>query len=200
MSPAIHPTVESVTRANAPRGAASREAILAASVRVVGREGLPAASLGAIAKEAGTSKPAVLYHFGSRENLLREMASRSLEYFQARAAEVSSDGQELDRLGVIVEDVFRKENRLSLMAARELMSLGMRDPVVGEMIRSAYERVDATVAGTLPEAMPDRFTVAQDLTRAVGGFIQIWLCSGEEDPAPYRAGAQRVRARILNAG
>ena len=56
----------------------SREVILAAAVRVVGREGLPAASLGVIAKEAGTSKPAVLYHFGSRENLLREMAARAL--------------------------------------------------------------------------------------------------------------------------
>jgi AcrR family transcriptional regulator len=199
MSPALDPTQASVTRANAPRGAASREAILAASVRVVGREGLPAASLGAIAREAGTSKPAVLYHFGSRENLLREMASRSMVYFQARAAEVSQDVGP-PNLGVILEDVFRKEHRLTLMAARELMSLGMRDPVVGEMIRSAYERIDATVAATLPDTLADRFTAAYDLTRAVAGFVQIWLCSGDEDPAPYRAGAQRVRERILNGG
>ena len=197
MSPALNPTVASVTRANAPRGAASREAILAAAVRVVGREGLPASSLGAIAKEAGTSKPAVLYHFGSRENLLREMASRSLVYFQARVAEVSQNGQAPGTLGVVIEDVFRKENRLSLMAARELMSLGMRDPVVGQMVRDTYDSIDASVAAILPDTIADRLTAAQDLTRAVGGFVQLWLCSGEEDPAPYSAGAQRVRASVL---
>src|SRR5882672_4970668 len=57
------------------RGAASREAILQAAVRVIGREGLSGASLATVAAEAATSKPAVLYHFGSRDRLLHEVSA-----------------------------------------------------------------------------------------------------------------------------
>jgi AcrR family transcriptional regulator len=46
---------------------ARRNDILSAAVRVINREGYGAASLGRIAKEAGTSKSTVLYHFKSKE-------------------------------------------------------------------------------------------------------------------------------------
>src|SRR5215467_3823544 len=77
MKPAIKGT-PGVSR----RGVASREAILQAAVRVIGREGLAGASLAAVAKEAPTSKPAVLYHFGSREHLLYEVASLALGLYR----------------------------------------------------------------------------------------------------------------------
>lgn len=178
------------------RGLASREAILVAAVRVVGREGMPAASLGVIAKEAGTSKPAVLYHFGSRENLLREMANRALEQLESIVDEVASDEKVDDRIDTILSHIFTKENRIAMAAQRELSTLGIRDRVVGERVRRAYERIEHMIALLLPGGLPDRIERAQDLVRSLSGFVQTWLVSGEDDPGPYYAGARRVVHRL----
>jgi AcrR family transcriptional regulator len=81
-----------------PRGEASRDAILQAAVRVIGREGLSGASLAAVAAEAGTSKPAVLYHFECRERLLRHVAALAVSTFRRlldSAAEENSTPRKL---------------------------------------------------------------------------------------------------------
>jgi AcrR family transcriptional regulator len=179
------------------RGEASREAILVAAIRVVGRDGLPAASLGAIAKEAGTSKPAVLYHYGSRENLLREMAQRALTGFVSRIIEAS-------RLRIAdagarhgLEVVFSEEMRTDVAAARELMSLGMRDAVVGETVRKSIDEVERAVALLLENSVNDPQQVADDVVRSMLGFVEMWLCTSAADPAPFRDGAMRVLAALL---
>lgn len=48
---------------------ARRDDLIAATIRVVNRDGLQAASLERIAAEAGTSKGTALYHFTSKEEL-----------------------------------------------------------------------------------------------------------------------------------
>lgn len=58
------------------KGVRQREAILEAAVRLLGREGYAAASLARIAEEAGVSKRAVLYYFGTREDLFVQVAAR----------------------------------------------------------------------------------------------------------------------------
>ena len=166
--------------------------ILAAAVRVVGREGLPAASLGVIAKEAGTSKPAVLYHFGSRENLLREMAARALEQFQLNVFDRARADDPADTTRNALDILFAKENRANMAAARELMSLGLRDPVVGERVRSVFDQIEGMVALTLPETHERPLEVAEAMVGSVHGFIQLWLCTGDQDPGPYKAGALRA--------
>ena len=178
-------------RQSVSRGEASREAILSAAVRVAGRDGLPSASLGAIAKEAGTSKPAVLYHFGSRENLLREVAKRALTGFVSKIIEASrSDGAHG------LEVVFSEEMRTDVAAARELMSLGMRDAVVGETVRKSIDEVERAVAYLLEDMVDDSYEVARDVVRSMLGHVEMWLCTGASDPAPFREGAMRVLAGL----
>ena len=183
----------------ASRGEASKEAILSAAIVVAGRDGLPSASLGAIAREASTSKPAVLYHFGSRENLLRAMAKRALTGFANDVIDASANDDllEVSRRGTDI--VFAPEYRLRAAALRELMSLGMRDPVVGEMVRKVFAEVERAVAMLIEPAVDDADRVAADVVSSIHGFIQVWLCTGAEDPAPFKDGAMRTIAALLES-
>jgi len=189
----------SARRANR-RGAASREGVLAASLALVGRCGLEGASLGAAAAEAGTSKATVLYHFGSREALLREVAAaalRRLEEAVYRAARrAGADG--VDPAAAALEALFDPAHRPLLSAAREMMGLGQRDAAVGRAVRAGFAQLARMVALLMPEqgrGEEEVYATAQALVLAVHGHLEAWLCSGEPEPAPWREGALRaVRA------
>ena len=68
----------------------SREDILAAAEAVVGESGASHLTLDAVAEKAGISKGGLLYHFPSKEDLLRGMLSRQLEQADARREQVRS--------------------------------------------------------------------------------------------------------------
>jgi AcrR family transcriptional regulator len=53
--------------------ASTRNELLRATVRVVARSGAPALTLEAVAREAGVSKGGLLYHFPSKESLIRAL-------------------------------------------------------------------------------------------------------------------------------
>jgi len=184
-------------RQSLSKGEASKQAILSAAILVAGRDGLPSASLGAIAREAGTSKPAVLYHFGSRENLLRAMAERALTGFAASVIEASVDDDPLVGSRSGMDIVFTPAYRTEAAAVRELMSLGMRDPAVGEMVLKSFGAVERAAALLIQHAVDDPDEVAADMVKAIHGFLQIWLCSGEPDPTAFKDGAMRTIAALL---
>ena len=74
----------------------SRERILAAAVQVAIGEGVSAMTLDAVAREAGVSKGGLLYHFGSKDELIAAM----LEHHAARiqqAIEIRMAGDENPR-------------------------------------------------------------------------------------------------------
>lgn len=58
----------------------TREKICEAAIRTASRDGLLAMTLDNVAREAGVSKGGVMYHFPSKEELVRGM----LEYFGAK--------------------------------------------------------------------------------------------------------------------
>ena len=178
------------------RGVASREAILSAAIRVVGSQGLPAASLGVIAKEAGTSKPAVLYHFGARQKLLREMAKRSLSLFLGRVQELSNHHGDVDRTRIAFDAIFSKENRELLLAVRELETLAARDEEVASVVRRSFSDFERLLTPLLPHAATQNEEVNGDMARAVYGFLQRWLCEGVEDPTLYKQGAMRTCLKL----
>ncbi len=62
-----------------------RAEIVAAAVTVIGREG-PAVGVDVIARELGTSRPAVYRHFDDRADLDRAVADRIVELFTAHLA------------------------------------------------------------------------------------------------------------------
>ena len=186
------------TSGGSARGIASRGAILQAAVRVIGREGLSGASLAAVASDAGTSKPALLYHFGSRERLLREVAVVAVGVFGKLLDSVGGENMTpRERTEASVLALFSADNRTLLVCAHELMGLGMRDPEVGALMARALDAAAVGPAKALARHQGDRaLALSRSLIMAVQGHIQFWLCSGDSDPAPFAKAAARAAFAI----
>jgi AcrR family transcriptional regulator len=60
-------------KGRAHRGAERRQAILDAAIDVFGARGYRGGALAEVAERVGIGAPAVLYHFGSKKNLLLEV-------------------------------------------------------------------------------------------------------------------------------
>jgi TetR/AcrR family transcriptional regulator len=69
-----------------------REEILAAALERFAHQGIAATSLQDIAAHSGTSKANVLYHFGSKENLIGEALSPSLSALEAIVTKAEGNG------------------------------------------------------------------------------------------------------------
>lgn len=181
------------------RGAASREAILQAAVRVIGREGLVGASLAAVAKEASTSKPAVLYHFGSRERLLHEVASLAVGLYRGLLGPAEAGGPSpRGRAEAAIRSIFAPDNRTLLSCIHELVGLGMRDPAVGELIRRSFEEVLQGPMQALAALGPERArAIARALITTVHGHVELWLLGDPLDAKESIESATRSVLAIL---
>ena len=179
------------------RGAASREAILQAAVRVIGREGLSGASLATVAAEATTSKPAVLYHFGSRERLLHEVASLAFGLY--RGLLPTDDGQPTRaRTEATIAAIFAAENRNLLMCVHELIGLGMRDPAVAELMARSLDEVLQVPTRSLSFLGTDEArAVARTLVMTIQGHVELWLCADPSDTKQFIESATRAAIAIV---
>lgn len=190
-------------RRGRPRGGdpgPSKQDILDAAVRVVSEVGLPAASLDKIAKAAGATKTTVLYHFSSRDGLVTALGLHALRDFQegvVTGGRMPED--DFARAEAGVRSFFRKEYRPALIVMRELMSRGAFDPAAGELVQMAIETRVHMIASLLDLPAPLALRTARSLVLAGQGCVDAWICSGHEDPAPYRRAALEVTRALLTA-
>jgi AcrR family transcriptional regulator len=143
-------------------GEAAREQILeiaARRVREVGPDGL---RLQEIAREVGVSHPAILHHFGSRQELVRAVVDRSLiavEQDVIETLQAASDPDELDpsamlsRIRVLMED--RGHARL-----------------IAWLVLAGYEH-------------PARGSKLGDVARAVHSMRSVHFSSRQESPPDF---------------
>jgi AcrR family transcriptional regulator len=183
------------------RGAASREAILQAAVRVIGREGLAGASLAAVAKEANTSKPAVLYHFGSREHLLHEVASLALGLYRTVVEPAERGPTPRTRTEAAINAIFAPENRTLLGCVHELVGLAMRDQAVAELMRKSFEDVlqGPTVEMTKAFGAEEARAIARAVIMTVHGHVELWLCSDPAESKEFVDSVTRAALAIIPA-
>lgn len=184
------------------RGKASREAILQAAVRVIGREGLGGASLAAVAKEAHTSKPAVLYHFGSRDRLLHEVASVTFALYQGLLGPAESRGPTpRTRAESAIGSIFAPENRTLLACVHEMVGLGMRDPAVSALMRASFEEVLQGPTNALGPHLgqEEARAIARSLVMTVHGHVELWLCADPADSKQFVESATRAALALLPA-
>ncbi len=74
--------------------ASAREPILEAAIRVASRDGLLSMTLDNVAREAGVSKGGLIYHFASKEELVRSLITHfALHVEQTLNAKVAVDPQ-----------------------------------------------------------------------------------------------------------
>ena len=76
---AVHPTPRLRIRARQERGVRTEEAILRATLRLLAARGIHGTSLDLLAEEVGVAKSSILWHFGSKEELLLRVAEHVLE-------------------------------------------------------------------------------------------------------------------------
>ena len=181
------------------RGAASREAILQAAVRVIGREGLSGASLAAVAKEASTSKPAVLYHFGSREHLLHEVAQLALGLYRHVVEPAERGPTPRTRTENAIAAIFAPENRTLLGCVHELVGLSMRDPTVAELMRKSLEDgLNGPISALGSQVGADEArAIARALIMTVHGHVEMWLCSDPGDSKEFVDSVTRSALALL---
>ena len=92
----------------------SKEAILAAALRVFASDGYDGASMPRIAKVAQVAAPLIHYYFGSKENLWRETVAYSLGDLHRDALAIGNATRTLaplDRLRVFLQTVTRHAAR-----------------------------------------------------------------------------------------
>jgi AcrR family transcriptional regulator len=128
----------------------TKQKLLDAAATVVRRDGAQALTLDAVAAEAGVSKGGLLYHYGSKHQLIEAMVDRWLTEFQrdidangpgfVRGYVLASDpaGSVTDELGLLAAFVADPE---VLHTARERYAI-WQDRVE----REGSDPVDATVA------------------------------------------------------
>jgi TetR/AcrR family transcriptional regulator, repressor for neighboring sulfatase len=121
----------------------ARAEILAIAERQLAEAGPEAIRLQAIADEMGVTHPAILRHFGTREDLLRALlrhAARRLREALARSLPEPGGALDLDSFAESLERIFRGEGYARLLAWLLLSGL----PTQGSgMFRAAADEIHA---------------------------------------------------------
>lgn len=85
----------------------TRRRLLQAAVQVFNKKGYSAASVREIVELANVTKPALYYHFGSKEGVLEAILREGFEEFRATAARaMESPGTTRERLTRLCEDLY----------------------------------------------------------------------------------------------
>ncbi len=149
----------------------TRNRLLRAAVGIFDRKGYAAASVREIAESASVAKPALYYHFGSKEGLLvaiLDLAAR--EFTDAMVQAVARPGSARARVTALCEDVYGLfEKHVPLARVAYSISLGPPDikprfdfRVFESSLREALLRLieDGQAAGEFRRAAPGDIAMA----------------------------------------
>lgn len=200
-------------RSTATGGIAARDRILEAAARLFADRGYERTKLAEVAAEAGVSKALVLWHFGSKERLLREALVRTLEPYRVTVDSLRGldEAAQVDRL---VEAFFEfvDENAASIRFLLGLVLKGdqaARDSVrrvagayrlFGDVIAGALVRGKAS--GTLPPTVMPETDARIVLAVLTGTLVERFLFREGDTPSSREASRIKhlIRERILGTG
>jgi TetR/AcrR family transcriptional regulator len=154
-----------------------RTRLLNAAVRVFDRKGYAGASVREIAEAAGVSKPALYYHFGSKEGMLLAILRQAEQQVtEAMERAVARAGSARDRIAALCVDVYGMfEQNVPVARVAHSVFLGPPDvappfdvTVFEARFRSALERLasDGVASGEVRDVPPG------DLALAVMGILE----------------------------
>jgi AcrR family transcriptional regulator len=173
------PDPTAVAEGELAKSGTTRRRILDSARDLLATAGYAGFATAAVAEGAGLTRPAMLYHFGSRQELLnatiRYLARRRVELFEeAMALAIAQHGHDrtairLAAVDIALEQVHLPEN----IAFQELISASRTNPDLAEVVSSAaayYEslRNSATRSNLPPDRIaPDDFQMVRDIVRFV---------------------------------
>jgi TetR/AcrR family transcriptional regulator len=155
---------------------ATRNAILDAAEALFVKKGFAAASMSAVAQQAGVTKSLIHHHFGSKEELWIEVKRRRIADYASQQRQIMAEGIDVSSLGRSLESYFRylqrnpswvrlnawmslEDPRLSDLVNPDLMASG----VAG--IRRSQER------GSIRSDVDARHILAQFISLCLNYFL-----------------------------
>lgn len=125
----------------------TREELLAATMRVVGRRGLAGLTNRIVAEEAGVTHGLVRHYFGSRDELVRE-AFREAVCLSTQRAVIETGTGSLDDFGAGLGSVVAAEPEQQAFQY-EMLLAALRRPDLLEDVRQTYSRFFTAVGDEL---------------------------------------------------
>jgi len=137
--------------------AVRRRELVEAAFRVAGREGIAGVTVRAVAAEARVSHALILFHFGSKENLVAELLDWLIE--TSSALEMPDDVARLpgarERLHALLrgelERVVRDSDRTRVFL--EFWALGAHDARIGARVRTELARHRAAFLAIIDDVL-----------------------------------------------
>jgi AcrR family transcriptional regulator len=179
--------------------------ILAAAVEVIAERGMAATRISDIAERAGTSAPAVLYWFESRDELLAEALTFAEESFYE---ELETRLRACDSArGRLVELISSSGAGDDWMLWIELWARALRDPAMGEARQRLDDRWREQIAAIVREGQRDGEFGGADPERAAlelaalidGLAVQVTLGDSVVTAEAMRSTCVEVAERLLDA-
>lgn len=191
----------------APRGEARREAIVEATLRILGDHGTGAVTHRRVAAEAGVPLAATTYWFASKDDLLVAACRLASERDAARLERAASElaARPATDLAEGLTDLLTAElaeSRPALIALYALWLEAARSPALREVTDSYTAVYLRAVRGLLARAgSPDPDTDARVLVAAIDGVLLEQLPGGPgRDPgAAMRPVLERLVAALVRA-
>lgn len=157
----------------------TRRRILESARDLLATGGYASFSTAAVAEGAGLTRPAMLYHFGSRKELLTAtihfLARRRIELFrEAASAAAARHGDDRAAIRLDVVDIALAQAELpEHVAFHELISASRTDPELATVVAPAAAFFDAMRSRATLDALPKDMIVPHDfqLVRDVVRFV-----------------------------
>src|SRR5262245_17573944 len=201
-------------RACQERGVRTEEAILQATMRLLATRGIQGTSLDLLAEEVGIAKSSILWHFGSKEELLLRVAERVLdEVARGPAREMlalPTIEQRADAAWRFFEETIRERPELRRLVLWLIFECVEERPErrtrIQQLYRSIREMFEQGLREVVPDAAQRRRLAIITLATFDGLFIQ-WLLEPDaidveaihseirtqKDPALFGRGSRKDR-------
>lgn len=190
-------------RARQERGVRTEEAILQATMRLLATRGIQGTSLDLLADEVGVAKSSILWHFGSKEELLLRVAERVLDEVARGPVQkilaLPSFEERAEASWQFFSDTLRQNPEL-----RRVMLYLIFESVEGrpelrarlqQLYRGIREMYETGLRGVVPDPEQRRRLAVISVASMDGIFLQ-WLL----DPDAIDLEALHGELRTLRAG
>ena len=205
-----HPSAGAPEAKTTPRRRAMRERVLDAGLEVFSRFGFRGATIDQIAREAGMTKPNLLYYHRSKDALYKAVLERTLENWLEPLRAMDAGGEPLDEIKAYLDAklaLSRANPRASRLFAMEVMQGA---PLLGEVLkgplRALVDEKAAVIAGwsgagRIAPVDPHHFIFMMwAVTQHYADFevqVRAVLGLGEADDAHYATAETTIDAVLL---
>src|SRR5262249_9501646 len=173
-------------RSRQERGVRTEEAILEATLRLLATRGIHGMSLDLLSEEVGVAKSSILWHFGSKEELLLRVAERVLEDVARGPARemlaLPTLEERGDALWRFFGETLRQRPELRRLVLWLIFECVEERPQMRTRLRQLYRSIREMFEAGLREVVPDaarRRRLAIITPATVAGIFLQWLLEPE---------------------